>query len=335
MHRLLVAAALVAAPALAQNCKYVPDSALSGAACNVIPFGTTKTTPTWANQRYQTIATVAQLGNLPGTIQELGFIPCGGGPRSFDLLEIKMGYTALNDFTTSMTFDSNWSGTPTVVLSAKNYVWNNTAIQWNKIGLQKPFIYLPPRGNVLIEILCMGSDHTGSAGFYRSATTPRLYATNWTGTPPASGSTDLAGLKVELCVEVASLDVFGKSCAISSGTPAHSYSGSSKVGNNVILSLTGALPTRPQILLLGLSHLPAIDLTGAGAPGCTLYVAPDVPLVAVSNASGSASATLGIPNDTGLLGVKVWSQYVALDPAANKLGAGLTNFGRILIGSGP
>lgn len=339
MRPSVLAALLISAvPALAQNCKYVPDSIPSGP-CNVIPFGTTKNDATWGNQRYQTILTTAQLGNVPGMICELGFVPCGTGPRSFDSIEIQMAQTQLADFTTSNNFLTNLGASPTTVLSAKNYVWHNTASTWNRIGLQSSFLYIPARGNVLIDIVIMGSGFTGSAGFNRSDTTvppDRLYATSWTGTPPATGSTDKAGLKVEVCFDIATLDRFGLSCAGSAGTPSHTYSGSCKLASTVNIDLSGVLASRPQVLLVGFSNLPLpIDLTLGGAPGCNLYVTPDLPIVRVSNTGGTATLPLAIPNDSGLVCGRLYTQWVSIDAAANKMGVALSNYGRILIGTGP
>jgi len=58
----------------------VPSTALPATGgCNVIPFGSSSLSTTWANQRYQCMAMVADLGgtNTVGNICELAFAPCG------------------------------------------------------------------------------------------------------------------------------------------------------------------------------------------------------------------------------------------------------------------
>ena len=59
---------------------------------------------------------------------------------------------------------------------------------------------------------------------------------------------------------------------------------------------------------------------------------PAPPCVARSSTAGAGSLTLPIPNVTGLIGVKFYNQYIALDAPANTLGLTFTNGGAGKIG---
>ena len=45
----------------------------------------------------------------------------------------------------STTWASNISTSAVTVLKANDYAWHVTANQWNRIGLQQPFLYVPSR----------------------------------------------------------------------------------------------------------------------------------------------------------------------------------------------
>jgi hypothetical protein len=83
--------------------------------------------------------------------------------------------------------------------------------------------------------------------------------------------------------------------------------------------------------LLGFPIAP-IDLTGAGMPGCNLYVNM---ILSIPFATGAASATtpLPIPNDASLLGGQIGVQAVIVNFAANAFGALTTNLVTLTIGN--
>ena len=66
-------------------------------------------------------------------------------------------------------------------------------------------------------------------------------------------------------------------------------------------------------------------------PGCNLYVSPDIthPLV---NSGGTAAWSVFIPNVPTLVGQAFYNQALVLDPAANSLGATVSNAGEGKIG---
>ncbi len=332
----LAATILVASTLSAQNkCVYIPDNNAAAGACNVIPFGTQKTSSTWRNQKYQTLILASKISKSPIQICELGFASCGTGVRSFDSIEIKMGYTKSSAL--SKTFATNLASRVQTVLSAKNYSWHNTANKWNRIGLQKSFLFIPQFGNLVIQITLRGSDfpsRTGQ-GFHR-ATQPRLYSIGWGTNPPATGSLGNGAVKIELCFDKADYSLFGIGCKGSNGlVPSLTATGLPQLGKTVQINLANApTPVSPAVLILSTSNatpLPA-DLTGAGAPGCFLYVRPDF-LLGLAATNGKASVKLPIPNSPSLLCARFYNQFLVVDPKANKLKLTTSNYGRGLIGN--
>ena len=326
MYRYLISATLLlAAPSVAQNCKYIPGNTPTAGTCNVIPFGNTKNSSTWSNQKYQTILLTSQLGKAAGSICEIAFAPCRTEMRNFDSIVIKMNHTKIATFTGNTNFATNLGTGATTVLSAKNYTWHNTANKWNRIGLQKPFLYLPPLGNVIIEIECRNVGvATGGSGFHRSTTSEfpdRLYAVGWASNPPATGSTDRAGLKIEVCFDVADLSLFGTSC----GPAKHTLSGSAKVGQTVQFAISGA-PTVPPIalLVLGVNNGAPFPILLPGTK-CNLFISPDL-ILPVTTSSGRGAVKFMMPK---LPCARFYSQYVVFPSSLLET----TNYGRILIGT--
>ena len=330
MRNLLLASiSCLAASLSAQstNCFYVPNNTPSTGPCNVIPFGTLKTSATWRNQRYQMIIPVAQ--TKAGRIIELAFAPCGTGIRSFDSITIKMGNTKLTDFKAgaNMNFVTNLGTNPTTVLDAKNYSWHLTANQWNRIGLQKSFLQIPARGSVIVDILVRGAHMpSGSTGFHRATNVPRLYAFGWASNPPATGRTESgttqAGLKLELCYDTTDLGHFGMSC----GSARHTLSGSAQVGKVVDFNLSGAPTTPPiAIFMLGTSNAAPYPVVFPGTT-CSLYQNYNLAVFGLPTRSGAFTLKIPMPN---LPSVKLYSQFLVFP--GGKIES--TNYGRVLIGS--
>ncbi len=336
--KLLLVTPLLFAPALiSQNkCVYIPDSNAAAGGCNVIPFGTQKTSSTWRNQKYQTLIPAAKISKAPVRICALGFSPCGTGVRQFDSIVVKMGYSKSS--TLSPIFATNLGGQVKTVLSQKNYAWHNRANTWNPIGLQKDFLYIPQFGNLVIEIEVRGAGapRSTSLGFH-TGRQPRLYAFGWSTNPPARGSVGgTAALKMELCFDKAGYALFGVGCKGSNGqAPSLTATGLPQLGKTIQINLANApTPVSPAVLILSTSNatpLPA-DLTGAGAPGCFLYVRPDF-LLGLAATNGKASVKLPIPNSASLLCVRFYNQFLVVDAKANKLKLTTSNYGRGLIGN--
>jgi hypothetical protein len=334
-----VATILLASTISAQSFYFPSNTPTTGAACNVIPFGTTNTSTTWVNQKYQCMATNAELGKAALlNICEIAFSPCGTGSATgnyhFDSIEIVLAQT--NATTLSTTFSANLAANAQTVLKATNYDWHVTANQWNRIGFDQPYLYIAGRGaNLVIQLTLMGNHMTGSTstGFRREGTHQRVYATSWTGSPPATGSSGNAALKWELSAQMNDLHTFGVGCQGSNGVPTLALTGSAQIGQSLTYSLTNAPAGAKVFHVLGLKRVePRTDLAFAGAAGCYLYESIDALFLVNANSSGAYSQKVTVPNDKTLLSLKVYTQFFPFDNV-NPFGLTASNYGRILIGN--
>jgi hypothetical protein len=344
MRRVLIATAavfLIATPSVAQSF-YIPSNSPSVGGCNVIPFGIGfGTSPTWANQKYQCMASAAQLGNKPVLrICDIAFAACGTGIKHFDTIEIKLAQT--NASVLSTTFSANMVTNVQTVLSAKDYQWHRTANTWDRIGFDKSYTYIAgTTPNLVIQITVTGSKGliSGTRSGNHTENVKRIWASGWTGAPPAIGRTDgsrQGGLKFEVVAQMNDVQQFGLGCRGTAGIPTLSFpSGSSaKLGGSLAISVANCIATTPVLHVLGFTRFgPGIDLGIIGAPGCKLYETTDVIFPGVSNSSGVYSFQATVPNDTALICFRIYTQVFPSDPNANGWGRTASNYGRILPGN--
>lgn len=311
---------------------YIPDNLANAGTCNVIPFGSTTTTSSFYTCITQQIVTAADLNSTPGLITGLGFAACGTGKSRFSSLQVVMDLAPPNT-TLSPTFANNLTPNARVVLDVTNYAWHTTVDQWMEIGLQDFFVF-DGVSDVVIQIIADQS--LSPAGFHRSTTRPRVYATGWSGTPPLSGTvSSTTAQKMEIGMLNARLSTYGDGCQGSNALPPTLVaSGTPQAGQTLQLDLSNALPSNIAFFAMGFGNgapLP-IDLGVFGAPGCMQYVTTDAMSVAVTDASGTAQKAFVLPNSAAYTGVRLYGQWVCLDLAANALGATTSDYARILIG---
>lgn len=123
-------------------------------------------------------------------------------------------------------------------------------------------------------------------------------------------------------------------CTTSGGAvPTLSITGSPVVGVSFSLDLARAAARAPAVLSIGASNttwgsvnLP-LDLTSAGANGCSLLASPDLLLALLTSANGSALLTINVPNDAALYQARFFNQFIVVDPQANALGFAFSNGG--------
>jgi hypothetical protein len=299
----------------------------------VIPFGST-TLATWGNQKYQSKVTIADLGGLPGLITGLGFAPCGSGSIHFDAIEIVLDHHPAGQ-PLSTTFASNLTPNAITVLSATDYTWNFTASAWNEIGLQNFFVFTAIDDLVIQVTTTNALTTSNSVGFHRD-TRQRVYWFATTGPAPATGSTDSAAQKMELGMMMARISSYGRGCAGTNGTPVHQTTGTPQIAQTLGLGLANGVPNGFAILVIGFYNgnppFP-LDLSVYGMPGCLQYTDVVSAQFAVLDAVGGGNVPFTIPNDPGLVTVKLYSQFACIDPSANAAGLTTSNYNRILIGN--
>jgi hypothetical protein len=130
---------------------------------------------------------------------------------------------------------------------------------------------------------------------------------------------------------------FGSGCAGWAGTPYLTTRGGRPiVGGLFTIDLGNLPPDHSGLVWFGFSRtrwnswsLP-FDLTPIGMPGCSLLASAEF-CFPFFNWGGSATWTMLIPADTGLLGVRFYNQAAAID-RSNAFGAIVTNAGVGVIG---
>lgn len=324
---------LIASSAFGQSF-FVPSDTPATGNCNLIPFGSSNTNTTWVNQKYQCMATAAQLGSKPIVeICDLAFAPCGSGVQEFKSIEIVLAQT--NAATLSTDFNANLATNVQTVLAVKGYEWHLTKDSWNRIGLDHNYTYLASSGkNLVIQVTVTGNNFVGTgAGFHRTDAQQRVFAMNWTGTLPATGTTDQAALKFEINSKGADTHRFGRGCKGSNGVPALDFFGSAQLGETLGMSVSNCVANAPLLQVFGLTRHPSgIDLALLGAPGCTLYETTDIVIGGSADGTGVYNLKAVIPNDQNLVCLRAYTQAFPADNAANNFGRTASNYGRILIG---
>lgn len=137
---------------------------------------------------------------------------------------------------------------------------------------------------------------------------------------------------------VATMLTFETGCPGSNGlTPALAFSGPPALGSTFAVTLTGALPIAPVVLVFGTSRvadplgpLPR-DLGLIGMPGCAQYTDLAGTFVALANGSGAGQLQFTVPPNPVLAGARAPVQWLCLDAAANPFGATTSGGGELFV----
>lgn len=130
----------------------------------------------------------------------------------------------------------------------------------------------------------------------------------------------------------------GTGCAGSAGIPALGAAPSSRpaLGTSFAMNLDN-LPLGVALLGLGFSNTTSgpfslpFDLSVFGMPTCFLITDPAVTLFLVGSGT-TASSSIAIPMDPGMLGLNLFAQGFSIDPVANAAGLCVSNAGRAKVG---
>ncbi|MCB9868440.1 MAG: hypothetical protein H6837_01205 [Planctomycetes bacterium] len=347
MHRSIRTALPVALLALvtsltAQTQKrvFISDGNPSAGSSNTFP---------WSQEglRYQLIFTAAQMGNVPCVVNDILVAPqlsMTPSPKTavYDDIEIRMGMTSQSVPTT------NWSTNnpnPTVVYRGPLRATFETG-KWREMGLPKTFLYLPlaPANNLCVEIIqwkfnpARRTETVSIRAVTAPSTVTRAFYYLWTtaqATPPTIGS---GACKMGLICDNGSFAVTETGCQSSRSTPLSIGATTfPQWGKPFGVTLTGALPTSPVFLAIGLSDTigfgTTLPIDGAllGAPGCFLWNENRLQVGSVTDGTGAASLNFTIPAGGG--NPRLYVHWWNLDNAANALGVTTSNYGKILLGT--
>lgn len=175
----------------------------------------------------------------------------------------------------------------------------------------------------------VGTHRVRARLIYRRAFRSFVDAKKWTsdghGRPLADIAAPVYGHLMEQAVWTSQgpgeVQKFGKGCgSLQIGYADSPFSGS----KDFAITVQGAKASMPGILVLGASHtawgpvrLP-LPLTALGAPGCSLYVSYDLPLINVMDKQGKGTQALPLRHPAPI-GARLFAQWVVMD-SSNKLG---------------
>lgn len=153
------------------------------------------------------------------------------------------------------------------------------------------------------------------------------------GSSPPNPWVSMSGVEfraIHTILPMAAWSVVGAGCPGSAGIPMVTLDASPLLGRFSNFQLTN-LPFGLGIVAIGAPLPFGIDLGMLGAPGCAMHTTLDMTALVLGSGT-AATFSLGIPNDTALLGADFASQSASLDPMANAFGWTVSNAIRATIG---
>lgn len=171
----------------------------------------------------------------------------------------------------------------------------------------------------------------GQTGFTSLSSLNNLFVSNYASfgmeiEPNSSGGVDVDIEEVRITGKLVSgLKVVGDGCdgalLITNGYP--------RINNplfELFLVPADTLTNKPFIAAVGAPLSAPISLAAAGAPGCNLYVDPNISILFAGRMDSSAegSVPLPIPNSASLRGLSILCQY-AVESPANSMGLAWSN----------
>lgn len=319
MHRNLLSLVFAATSLAAQSFTVPPATSPAVGTANAFPFNTT-------DMRYQALILASDLGSTPCMIWGFALAPSASGTLAYSQVTMKMAHLASPSLSTD--FDTNLAAGAITTMDKANWVWPVVGNVWNEVDMEVPFLFNGV-DNVVVEFTVLG--RTSGVAMRRDSTNQRVYLGSYTGQTTGTNG-GLTAFKMQLLAGDAGLSRFGRGCAGTGGLmPALALSGSSQLGQTFGHDLTQAAPLSVAALLVGFASIDQ-DLAGFGYPGCRLYVANLASLIAMTDGSGTASASTTVPNSNAFLGMKIYSQWGVLDAGAPN-GLAVSNYARALLGN--
>ena len=255
------------------------------------PFAFTPST----NLRSLLVIPAIRFANVPRWIDDLAFVPLGTDHGDCDELIVRMSHgssTAVAGLVAPHLTEPQVE-----VLRVRSHRFTRIANTWLRLGLQRPFLYIPARGNLVIDVIALGARPDprglGYRGFAKVA--PDVgWAAMGTDTPliPDRGAATPFP-KLALCSAAAGLD------------------GSARLRDTVEIWLSNTAASTGSFLMRGLDSVGStawarqrglengapfpMDLSSAGMNGCRVDLAPLDASPRATNAAGIALASFGGP----------------------------------------
>lgn len=298
-HILVCVAALALASVVASAGEIgVPDNnATTGHACNVGPFG-------YAEARQQTLVPASMLGNKSFLINELSFACCTAAAPTLVFSTLVVTFAHTSQATLNTTLAANLAKDVTVVLNGP-VTWPTVYQKWSPMGLTGTFLYNGV-DNLVVEVKFIGKTG-GSLGCYRSNTVERAYATGAGTFNTPTASTSMTALKMQFKYSDIQLTL----------------SGSPNPGGTITLDLSAPGDAALAYQLgssfgLGPIKLGSRQIDLSPDALLTLSVGNLLPTVFARysgnlDAAGKAQAAINIPNNSLLVGVRMFTAFVTLD----------------------
>jgi V8-like Glu-specific endopeptidase len=127
---------------------------------------------------------------------------------------------------------------------------------------------------------------------------------------------------------------YGVGCAGRSGTiPLLRDRTRPVIGSTFTQTLSQATPMTLGVFVVGYaSYVPPFDLGFLGRPGCSIGASLDILLVLPIDAAGSSALSVAIPASGELIGGRVYTQVIVIDPSAAIFVDAVSNSGRVSLG---
>tara|TARA_R110002072_G_scaffold46591_10_gene129168 strand:+ start:190989 stop:194417 length:3429 start_codon:yes stop_codon:yes gene_type:complete len=285
------------------------------------------------NMRYQTVLRSDELGGA-GNITGLAFSGQSNGSHFNSNLQVRMAHKPAG-YELLTTFGSNITGS-TTVLSANYHTFTYAADQWRNIGLSTPFAY-NGTSDVVVEIIARGNVQTstgsGVGPFHIDSNRPRIFNASWDLSTPTTGSSATSSsLRMRAEFSCANANEYGSTC----GKLTAAHSGSSALGSTFTYRVNNAPMNFLAFIGLGTNkNFPyPVSLTPVGFTNCLAFQQSIVTLTATTNASGTATYPISIPNNPVFNGYKLHGQWLTID-TSEPGNLTFSNFTTMTVGSNP
>ena len=302
---MLLATLAATGPAQPQEI-YIPDNIPTPGICNHFPFN-----PTWSGSngewRYQALFTATQMGGQGCLISDISFAPCSTGTFSATNFELRICHTTATSLSTAM--DSNITS-PVSVIPAGPFTWNPVNATWTSLTIATPFSY-NGTDNLVVEVRYTGGSLGGSFGgtIVRAGVAQRVYAFG-TGAFTSNAGTNGGATAFKIKFSCGSAVLMGLGTTRPGGQVdlVLKAPGDGGLPYQVGTSLgAGPIPLDTRLLNLSLDKLLEVTVMGY-LPGVFQNYA------GILSASGTGAAKIVIPNNSGLVGVRLHSAFLTIKP---------------------